>query len=159
MMLSLAHRETVAHLPPMVSRTDGHGEDWLWGQALKALRQRAGMTLAEAGDGVDPPMSGQAWGLYEQGKRSGIHQPRTQDKLTRAVQASRQDLTTEAQRLDMGGDPAFLAALGFDVVSLDALQARTGLSTPQLQAQLLGLELDGYITRLPGGLFQRMARG
>ena len=60
---------------------------------------------------------------------------------------------------DMGGDPAFLAALGFDVVSLDALQARTGLSTPQLQAQLLGLELDGYITRLPGGLFQRMARG
>ena len=69
------------------------------------------------------------------------------------------DAHESADQSDMGGDPAFLAALGFDVVSLDALQARTGLSTPQLQAQLLGLELDGYITRLPGGLFQRMARG
>lgn len=98
MMLSLAHRGAVAHLPPMVSKAVGHGEDWLWGQALKALRQRAGMTLAEAGDGVDPPMSGQAWGLYEQGKRSGIHQPKTQDKLTRAVLATRHDLMTEAQR-------------------------------------------------------------
>ena len=56
-------------------------------------------------------------------------------------------------------DAAFLSALGFDVVSLDALQARTGLSTPDLQSQLLELELDGHVTRLPGGLFQRMARG
>ncbi|MFC6281563.1 MULTISPECIES: DNA-processing protein DprA [Polaromonas] len=52
-------------------------------------------------------------------------------------------------------DSAFLAALGFDVVSLDALQARTGLPTPELQAKLLELELDGHLTRLPGGLFQR----
>ena len=82
--------------------------------------------------------------------------------LTRSIQ-SIESQDTEAHesdaQSDMSGDPAFLAALGFDVVSLDALQARTGLSTPQLQAQLLGLELDGYITRLPGGLFQRMARG
>ncbi len=52
---------------------------------------------------------------------------------------------------------AFLAALGFDVGSLDALQARTGLPTPELQARLLELELDGHLTRLPGGLFQRIA--
>ena len=50
-----------------------------------------------------------------------------------------------------------LTALGFDVSSLDALQARTGLPTPILQAQLLELELDGHVTRLPGGLFQRLA--
>lgn len=54
---------------------------------------------------------------------------------------------------------ALLAALGFDATSLDTLQARTGLTTPQLQAQLLELELGGQIVRLPGGLFQRMARG
>ena len=75
------------------------------------------------------------------------------------IESQDTDAHEPAEQSDMGGDPAFLAALGFDVVSLDALQARTGLSTPQLQAQLLGLELDGYITRLPGGLFQRMARG
>lgn len=57
------------------------------------------------------------------------------------------------------GDSSFLSALGYDIVSLDALQARTGLPTPELQTKLLELELDGFITRLPGGLFQRMAQG
>ena len=46
-------------------------------------------------------------------------------------------------------------ALGFDPVGLEALQARTGLETAALQAQLMGLELDGLVARLPGGLFQR----
>ena len=57
------------------------------------------------------------------------------------------------------GDSSFLSALGFDIVSLDAIQARTGLPTPELQARLLELELDGLVTRLPGGLFQRMSQG
>jgi len=48
--------------------------------------------------------------------------------------------------------------LGFDPVSLDALQARTGQPTSQLQAELMTLELDGEVTRLPGGLYQRLAR-
>lgn len=50
---------------------------------------------------------------------------------------------------------ALLAALGHDPVSLDALQARTGLATAALQAALLELELEGLVGRLPGGLFQR----
>ena len=50
-----------------------------------------------------------------------------------------------------------LAALGYDAVSLDALQARTGLDTAGLQSQLLELELGGHVARLPGGLFQRLA--
>jgi DNA processing protein len=53
---------------------------------------------------------------------------------------------------------SLLDAIGFDPVSLDALQARTGLSTALLQARLMALELDGNVARLPGGLFQRMAR-
>jgi len=51
-----------------------------------------------------------------------------------------------------------LEALGFDPVGLEALQARSGLDTAQLQAQLMALELDGLITRLPGGLFQHISR-
>ena len=49
-----------------------------------------------------------------------------------------------------------LQILGFDAVSLDALQARCGLDTPTLQAQLLDLELAGQVARLPGGTFQRL---
>lgn len=51
-----------------------------------------------------------------------------------------------------------LTALGFDPVGLDALQARTGLDTPTLQAKLMALELQNQVARLPGGLFQRMGR-
>ena len=57
-------------------------------------------------------------------------------------------------------DPSgLLAALGFDPVSLDALVARTGVAASHLQAQLLELELQGEVARLPGGLFQRVATG
>ncbi len=55
-------------------------------------------------------------------------------------------------------DPAraLLRAMGHDPVGLDALQARCGWPTAQLQAQLLELELMGQVGRLPGGLFQQM---
>lgn len=64
---------------------------------------------------------------------------------------------------ESGADPApaaspLLDALGFDPLGLDALQARTGLDTSSLQVQLLELELDGMVARLPGGLFQRIGR-
>ena len=59
----------------------------------------------------------------------------------------------------LGTQTALLDAIGFDPVGLDALQARCGLDTAGLQAQLMTLELDGLLVRLPGGLFQRMSRG
>lgn len=55
------------------------------------------------------------------------------------------------------GDPV-LAALGHDPATLDALIARCGWPTSALNARLLELELDGVVARLPGGLFQRLAR-
>lgn len=48
-----------------------------------------------------------------------------------------------------------LGTMGFEPVSLDALQARGGWSAAQLDALLLELELSGEVTRLPGQLFQR----
>lgn len=53
-------------------------------------------------------------------------------------------------------DPPLLQALGHDPAGLDALQARTGLDIATLQVQLLELELEGRVARLPGGLFQRI---
>jgi DNA processing protein len=49
-----------------------------------------------------------------------------------------------------------LGALGHDPATLDALSARTGMSAAALGARLLELELEGVVSRLPGGLFQRL---
>jgi DNA processing protein len=57
---------------------------------------------------------------------------------------------------DNKSEDALLRAMGHDPVSLDALQARSGWPTADLQAQLLELELMGQVGRLPGGLFQRL---
>ena len=54
-----------------------------------------------------------------------------------------------------------LAFMGHDPVDVDALCERAGLSVDQVSSELLRLELDGRVTALPGGLFQRLekARG
>jgi DNA processing protein len=87
-------------------------------------------------------------------------------KLVETVQDVLEELKLEgAHAAGAAGEPdepaardedALLDAMGFDPATLDVLQARTGLPTPELQAQLMTLELDGVIARLPGGLFQRI---
>ncbi len=117
----------------------------------------------------------------EQGKEvfaipGSIHSPQSRGchalikqgaKLVELAQDVLEELNLPATPLGADGgataaapssDP-LLEALGFDAVSLDALQARCGLDTARLQARLLELELGGAVARLPGGLFQRMAAG
>jgi DNA processing protein len=76
--------------------------------------------------------------------------------------AAMKTIASNAQQTATNGlfneDSPLLFALGFDATSLDALQARTGLDTATLQAQLMALELDGEVARLPGGLFLRMVQ-
>lgn len=87
-------------------------------------------------------------------------------KLVESAQDILEDLRPGAERApeaavaDTTAHPQtdLLDAMGFDPVSLDALQARTGLDTASLQARLMALELDGLAARLPGGLFQRTVR-
>ena len=78
----------------------------------------------------------------------------------RAVSHTARETEPPLQQAQQGeaanSDSALLTALGHDPVSLDALQARTGLPTPQLQAELMTLELQGQLARLPGGFFQRL---
>jgi DNA processing protein len=56
------------------------------------------------------------------------------------------------------GDNGLLGALGFGPLGLDALQARSGLDIATLQAKLMELEIHGHLSRLPGGLFQRLVK-
>lgn len=51
---------------------------------------------------------------------------------------------------------AVLRTLGYDPVDLDSLVQRTGLTTSQVTAELLRLELDRWVASLPGGLYQRL---
>lgn len=90
-------------------------------------------------------------------------------KLVESAQDVLEEMTLEAQAdtTDSTAQPAspglfgvnlpLLDALGFDPVGLDALQARGTLDTASLQAELMTLELEGLVARLPGGLFQRTA--
>jgi len=45
--------------------------------------------------------------------------------------------------------------LGYDPCDIDMLCARSGLTAAAVSAMLLHLELDGKVTSLPGGLYQR----
>ncbi len=51
-----------------------------------------------------------------------------------------------------------LAVMGHDPVNVDFLCERAGLSAEQVASQLLRLELEGRVTALPGGLYQRLEK-
>jgi DNA processing protein len=55
-----------------------------------------------------------------------------------------------------GSSSVLLDHLGYDPVDVDTLCARSGLTIAELSAMLLTLELEGRISTLPGGLYQRI---
>ena len=55
-----------------------------------------------------------------------------------------------------GADSALLEQIGFDPVDLDTLGTRCSLTMAELSAMLLVLELEGRVSALPGGLYQRI---
>ncbi len=56
-------------------------------------------------------------------------------------------------------DAGLLQHMGHDPVDVDSLCSRAGMSPEQVSSELLRLELDGRITSLPGGLYQRLEKG
>ncbi len=64
--------------------------------------------------------------------------------------------TAGAQGSPEGG---LLQHMGHDPVDVDSLCTRAGLSAEQVASELLRLELDGRVTALPGGLYQRLVKG
>jgi DNA processing protein len=85
---------------------------------------------------------------------AGRHEDRCRPNITPELIAGSAYKTCATSVFD--AEDSLLSALGFDPVSLDALQARCGMATAQLQARLMTLELDDQVARLPGGLFQRL---
>ena len=58
---------------------------------------------------------------------------------------------------DAQQEEPLLEVIGYDPVSMDILAARSGLTMERLSAMLLMLELEGKVSTLPGGRFQRIA--
>jgi DNA processing protein len=50
-----------------------------------------------------------------------------------------------------------LQHMGYDPCSIDTLIQRTGLTAEAISAMLLALELEGKVSSLPGGVYQRMS--
>lgn len=53
-------------------------------------------------------------------------------------------------------DTLLLKHLGYDTVDIDTLCVRSGLTAEVVSAMLLTLELDGQVSSLPGGCYQRI---
>ncbi len=146
-------------LPVTETRTD-KGASGRTGSAQAGDRTRRG---GRAGAGTRPAPEPRHAGLAPhpgnaqppQGSAAGnaccpppVHPTRTGAPAAPAVQAVRAS----------PGTTAVLEALGYDPVNADTLCGRTGLSIAAVLAQLGALELDGRITRLPGGRFARLTR-
>jgi DNA processing protein len=63
-----------------------------------------------------------------------------------------------AERVFAETNDPVLQAMGHEPVGFDALQARCGMATADLQSKLLELELAGELQQLPGGLYGRSYR-
>jgi len=98
---------------------------------------KSGAKLVESAEDVLDELSGF--------RRSGYASTTARSSSTRGMQPE-----TE------GG---LLAHMGHDPVDVDALCARAGLTAEQVSSELLRLELDGRVTALPGGLYQRLEKG
>jgi len=53
-------------------------------------------------------------------------------------------------------DNMLLTHLGFDPIDSETLSSRSGLTVSELSSMLLALELEGHISVLPGGKYQRI---
>ena len=78
-----------------------------------------------------------------------------QDNASLALTAGRGGARPVRSAAPPGATPV-LEALGHDPLDLDTLAVRSGLTLDALYAILLPLELDGHVSRLPGGRFQRL---
>ena len=114
---------------------------------------------------IHAPQSRGCHALIRQGAKLVESAQDVLEELRMPPAAGKQSASSGAAVLDEEGstdidtrqtESPLLQALGFDPMGVDALVARTGMDAASLQVELLELELDGQVARLPGGLYQRL---
>ncbi len=106
---------------------------------------------------IHSPLSKGCHALIKSGAKLAESAEDILNELSGFRTSARAEVTAPAPS-EAGG---LLALMGHDPVDVDALSERAGLSVEHVSSELLRLELDGRVTALPGGLFQRLekARG
>lgn len=122
------------------------------------LASEAGRDVFAIPGSIHSPQSRGCHALIKQGAKLVESAQDILDELPAHV-LGRPRPTPAVEATAPGPQDSLLDAMGYDPVTLDALVARTGWPTPELSARLLELELTGQVARLPGQLFQRMAKG
>jgi DNA processing protein len=90
--------------------------------------------------------------------RSGAHLVETADEVLEALRISPLAGARPAPPMTDEGASELLGMLGHGPVEFETLLAHTGANAATLNSELLMLELNGQLERLPGGLFQRVCR-
>lgn len=101
---------------------------------------------------IHSPLSKGCHALIKQGAKLVESAQDIAEELAWPVMPSQMPQSSDAARRD---DP-LLQHIGFDPVSLDQLVERSGLTVEALSAKLLTLELEGFVSQLPGGRYQRL---
>ena len=121
------------------------------------LASEAGREVFAIPGSIHSPLSRGCHALIRQGAKLVESAVDVLEELPQLAAARVQPAATAPQH--SREQRVLLDVMGFDPVSLDALQARCGWSTADLNAALLELELAGAVARLAGQLFQRRAVG
>ena len=100
---------------------------------------------------IHSPLSKGCHTLIKQGAKLVEAANDVLEELGRALQASPIPPQMEGEKPDL-----LLRCLGYDPAAVDALVARSGLTSDTVCAMLLELELEGRVASLPGGLYQRI---
>ncbi len=122
--------------------------------ARQALEQ--GRDVLAIPGSIHSPLSKGCHALIKQGAKLVENTQDILDELNYQSPSNSISLTAEINTHCSPENPVLLKHLGHDIVDIDTLCARSGLTAEAVSAMLLTLELDGLIASLPGGCYQRI---
>ena len=108
---------------------------------------------------IHAPQSRGCHALIKQGAKLVETAMDVLEELTPIAGVLRQATALDSLAPEASIESPLLDLMGYDPISLDSLSERSGTAPATLSAKLLELELGGQVARLPGQLFQRLARG
>ncbi|HSH97454.1 MAG: DNA-processing protein DprA [Methylophilaceae bacterium] len=103
---------------------------------------------------IHSPVSKGCHSLIKQGAKLVDHVHDIVSELQPFAGIEARDETEMPPEID---DSPILTHMGFDPINIETLIERSGLTSEQLSAMLLVLELENKVATLPGGRYQRIA--
>lgn len=105
---------------------------------------------------IHSPLSKGCHALIKQGAKLVESTQDILDELNCLALTIDENKTAEPTIEKLTENTTLLQYLGYDAVDIDTLCTRSGLTAEIVSAMLLTLELDGQVSSLPGGCYQRI---